>query len=168
MELYSLGVPSCVGAFEHQHTSKSKGNLAFFVVLRCAFSASEPRALIERSRAAFPAPEVHVGAGLEVCVFVVEVLSSTTPTPPTTTTTIPLPAVLEVCVFVVEVLSSTTPTLYCYYQYHYHLLLLLPLPAALDVCVFVVEVLSSTTLTSYCYYQQHGSAMCSIFNNHWC
>ena len=69
-ELYSLGVPSCVGAFEHQHTSKSKGNLAFFVVLRCAFSASEPRALIERSRAAFPAPEVHVGAVLEVCVFV--------------------------------------------------------------------------------------------------
>ena len=78
VELYSLGVPSCVGAFEHQHTSKSKGNLAFFVVLRCAFSASEPRALIERSRAAFPAPEVHVGAVLEVCVFVVEVLSSTT------------------------------------------------------------------------------------------
>ena len=78
VELHSLGVPSCVGAFEHQHTSKSKGNLAFFVVLRCAFSASEPRALIERSRAAFPAPEVHVGAVLEVCVFVVEVLSSTT------------------------------------------------------------------------------------------
>ena len=118
VELYSLGVPSCVGAFEHQHTSKSKGNLAFFVVLRCAFSASEPRALIERSRAAFPAPEVHVGAGLEVCVFVVEVLSSTTPTPPTTTTTIPLPAVLEVCVFVVEVLSSTTLTSYCCYQQH--------------------------------------------------
>ena len=41
---------SCVGAFEHQHTSKSKGNLAFFVVPWRAFSASGPRALIERAQ----------------------------------------------------------------------------------------------------------------------
>ena len=83
MELHSLGVPSCVGAFEHQHTSKSKGIIAFSVVPLCFFPQSAPRALIERSRAAFPAPKVHNGAFFYHSHLLL-------PPPPTATTTTPL------------------------------------------------------------------------------